>query len=170
MAAPRTGNRDVDLALKAIIDRLDKVESSIPKAVMVGRDEHRVEVKSSDGRASVRVQVDDGSNTEALTRDIDGRGRNIKNVKTIEVGELRSSKGSLYLGNDTHIFADGKRVFISSTAGLHEIVLTKKRYGTTSERPDTAELGDPAYFDTSKGFPVWFDGSDWVDATGTVSA
>lgn len=39
--------------------------------------------------------------------------------------------------------------------------------GTTAERPTTAFIGF-SFFDTSLGFPVSWDGSDWVDATGAV--
>lgn len=39
--------------------------------------------------------------------------------------------------------------------------------GTTAERPTSSFIGF-SFFDTSLGFPVWWDGSDWVDATGAI--
>lgn len=40
--------------------------------------------------------------------------------------------------------------------------------GTTTGRP-TAELyvGLP-YFDTTLGIPIWYDGTNWIDATGAT--
>lgn len=38
--------------------------------------------------------------------------------------------------------------------------------GTTALRPTSPSVGQ-FYFDTTLGFPVWWDGSDWVDATGS---
>lgn len=47
-----------------------------------------------------------------------------------------------------------------------------KRYsrlqgGTTAERPLAPVLFE-MYFDTDEGLPIWWTGSDWVDATGTA--
>ena len=43
-------------------------------------------------------------------------------------------------------------------------------HGTTANRPvETVQLplpiGQP-YFDTTLGIPIWYDGTNWVDATG----
>jgi hypothetical protein len=39
--------------------------------------------------------------------------------------------------------------------------------GTTADRPASPNLY-ALYFDTTLGKPVWYDGSEWVDATGTI--
>jgi hypothetical protein len=43
--------------------------------------------------------------------------------------------------------------------------------GTTANRPtDRVQIGQ-YYFDTdlgSTGLPIWYDGTNWIDATGTV--
>jgi len=40
--------------------------------------------------------------------------------------------------------------------------------GTTALRPtDYLEVGQ-TYFDITLGIPIWWDGSDWVNASGTV--
>lgn len=39
-------------------------------------------------------------------------------------------------------------------------------YGTTAQRPNQPSLVQ-RYFDTSVGKPIWWNGSHWVDATGT---
>lgn len=49
------------------------------------------------------------------------------------------------------------------------LVYGAKRYGGTTERP-SAEDGiyqGFQYFDTTLGKPIWWNGTDWVDATGT---
>jgi len=39
--------------------------------------------------------------------------------------------------------------------------------GTTANRPSVSKIGYQ-YFDTDLGYAIWWNGSDWVDATGTV--
>jgi hypothetical protein len=40
--------------------------------------------------------------------------------------------------------------------------------GATANRPtERLEVGQ-YYFDTTLGIPIWYDGTNWVDATGTV--
>jgi len=39
--------------------------------------------------------------------------------------------------------------------------------GTTANRPGSPSTGG-RYFDTDLGKPIWYDGTDWVDATGTI--
>lgn len=39
-------------------------------------------------------------------------------------------------------------------------------YGLTASRPATPTNGE-MYFDTTLGYPIWYDGAGWVDATGT---
>jgi hypothetical protein len=40
--------------------------------------------------------------------------------------------------------------------------------GTTANRPTSSLWTGRPYFDTTLGIPIWFDGADWIDATGTV--
>jgi hypothetical protein len=40
--------------------------------------------------------------------------------------------------------------------------------GTTALRPSTGLLVGQFYFDTSLGIPIWWNGTNWVDATGTA--
>jgi hypothetical protein len=40
--------------------------------------------------------------------------------------------------------------------------------GVTASRPtERLEVGQ-YYFDTTLGIPIWYDGTNWVDATGTT--
>jgi hypothetical protein len=40
--------------------------------------------------------------------------------------------------------------------------------GVTAARPTIDLQIGQFYFDTTLGYPIWYDGTDWVDATGTV--
>lgn len=57
--------------------------------------------------------------------------------------------------------------FLSAT---QQTLFNSTRSGTTTTRPtDTMParwVGMP-YFDTTLGYPIWWDGTQWVDATGT---
>jgi hypothetical protein len=50
--------------------------------------------------------------------------------------------------------------------------LTIPDSGITADRPvDTGVIRlrvGQFYFDTTLGLPIWWDGSDWIDASGTV--
>lgn len=39
--------------------------------------------------------------------------------------------------------------------------------GDTSQRPSAPFMGQH-YFDTDLGYPIWWDGSNWVDAQGNT--
>ena len=41
--------------------------------------------------------------------------------------------------------------------------------GITADRPTQSLQIGQFYFDTTLNYPVWWDGADWVDATGTVA-
>ena len=41
--------------------------------------------------------------------------------------------------------------------------------GTTEERPETAVVG-ARYFDTTLGKPVWFNGEEWIEVSGSDDA
>jgi hypothetical protein len=40
--------------------------------------------------------------------------------------------------------------------------------GTTAARPGQSLQVGQFYFDTTLGYPIWYDGNDWVDSSGTV--
>lgn len=42
-----------------------------------------------------------------------------------------------------------------------------RKGGPTSDRP-SAPVTFQSYFDTTLGKPIWYEGIDWVDATGTI--
>jgi hypothetical protein len=90
---------------------------------------------------------------------------------------------------NTSAFSDGAAVYSTATGTLTTaftgsfvglvllahpntgvVLVTRNRQtpptGTTAQRPTVRPTGY-AYFDTTLGQPVWWDGATWVDATGT---
>ena len=46
--------------------------------------------------------------------------------------------------------------------------ISTPQFGVTADRPaQNLQIGQ-FYFDTTLGYPVWYDGTDWVDSSGTV--
>lgn len=41
--------------------------------------------------------------------------------------------------------------------------------GTTANRPTASLWTGRVYFDTTLGKPIWYDGAQWVDATGAAA-
>lgn len=66
---------------------------------------------------------------------------------------LNDNAGTPVLNWDTKTLLDGWNVIIKN--------------GVTGSRPPGPVVGQQ-YFDTTLNIPIWFNGTDWVDATGTV--
>ena len=56
---------------------------------------------------------------------------------------------------------------IDTAEGIIEVAGLGSK-GLTAERP-ADQVSGCMYFDTTLGQPIWYDGSDWVDATGTAA-
>lgn len=41
--------------------------------------------------------------------------------------------------------------------------------GTTAQRPTKGLYIGRVYFDTTLGFPIWYNGSNWVNSAGVIS-
>ena len=98
--APRTGNRNLDLALEELWREVQDVRNSQAQLKVIKEDKnrHRIELQTKDGKGSARIQVDDGQFAERMTRDLDLSGYSIKNAKDIQTDSVSASKGSVYLG------------------------------------------------------------------------
>ena len=48
-------------------------------------------------------------------------------------------------------------------------VNSMREAGTTTQRPTSRLWVGRQYFDTDLGHPVWYDGTQWVDASGTTA-
>jgi hypothetical protein len=75
-------------------------------------------------------------------------------------GTLTTSITSSFVGyvTDSHV---------SSGTILASRLRADAASGTTAQRPTTRALGF-RYFDNDLGFPIWWNGADWVDSTGSV--
>lgn len=60
---------------------------------------------------------------------------------------------------------DANRFLVTVTAGDERYV--RRQGGETAARP-LSPLTYEMYFDTDLGLPIWYDGADWVDATGAT--
>ena len=49
------------------------------------------------------------------------------------------------------------------------VALSTPQNGATADRPTQNLQVGQFYFDTTLGYPIWYDGTDWVDAAGTVA-
>lgn len=50
---------------------------------------------------------------------------------------------------------------------VYTLLFATGQSGTTANRPTEGLWVGRPYFDTTLGLPIWYSGSDWVDATGT---
>lgn len=50
---------------------------------------------------------------------------------------------------------------------LSEVADKISQAGSAADRPTAASIGQ-CFFDTSLNKPIWFNGTDWVDYTGTT--
>jgi hypothetical protein len=49
------------------------------------------------------------------------------------------------------------------------VIFDMQNSGPTGERPvENMYVGKP-YFDVTLGLPIWYDGSQWIDATGAAA-
>ncbi len=47
--------------------------------------------------------------------------------------------------------------------------ITTDWVGTTAKRPPLKGASNTAYFDTTIGVPIWFNGTIWIDAAGNAA-
>lgn len=52
---------------------------------------------------------------------------------------------------------------------IDRTVRAVREAGPTANRPTARLWVGRQYFDTDLGYPVWYDGSQWVDASGTTA-
>lgn len=51
---------------------------------------------------------------------------------------------------------------------MQQLAAKPKGFGTTAQRPKKPTTGD-TWFDTTLGYPIWWSGTQWVDATGVAA-
>jgi len=95
----------------------------------------------------------------------DGTGRNtVSNVYN-----ANASGAAVYNNNTTDVWVNGCNQ--SQVDGVTTATWQYVKYtvNTTANRPTTGRVtGYAQSFDTTLGKPIWWNGTNWVDATGTV--
>lgn len=116
MRDTRTGNLEVDKIIRELRDEISRLQRDVDgmRAVRFDRDQNRLVVNTRDGKASVQLDVDDGEKATPLRRDVDGRGQSITKLKLVEADEVRVTKGTVYVGKDVKLFADGQDVWLET--------------------------------------------------------
>ena len=69
--------------------------------------------------------------------------------------------------NNAKSYADTVAQTAENNAKSYADGLVVPDYGDTASRPSSDLQIGQSYFDTDLGKPIWYDGSGWVDATGT---
>ena len=52
---------------------------------------------------------------------------------------------------------------------VYDVCFSITQSGTTAQRPTKMLWIGRRYFDTTLGYPIWYDGTNWVDATGATA-
>jgi hypothetical protein len=174
---------------------IPEVMTDIPGVVLQIGHEFFAEVRNNSGATIPNgraVRVTGGIATRPTIALDNGEG-GILGLTTHEIANNSNGKVTLFglvRGLNTSAFSGGDTLYSSSTGTLTtsitssfvgyvidshvsngRILATRLRTdaaaGTTAQRPTTRALGF-RYFDNTLGIPIWWNGSDWVDATGSV--
>ncbi len=126
------------------------------------------------GKANVKFSTIDHVN---LIMDCNGNlqvgGADIKPTdmtKCMVFGES-ANPGTQTIGFNTLGYAkrvDNVTMLHQKTSELKESILLTSHSGTTTGRPTQGRYVGKPYFDTSLNKPIWWNGTAWVDATGTT--
>lgn len=98
----------------------------------------------------------------------------IRNNTTISGESYSGAKGRNILtlngssdNNHIQVTSNKERVKFANASGASTMLQFSFYRGSSSGRPTNAVIGE-AYFDTTLGKPIWFNGTNWVDATGAT--
>jgi hypothetical protein len=67
----------------------------------------------------------------------------------------------------TESFSNALRLYFNTVDSIFNVLLTPSA-GTTTARPTTGLQIGQQYFDTTINRPIWWDGTNWINAAGTV--
>lgn len=91
----------------------------------------------------------------------------ISNSNPFRFGQEYFIDSSTLLTN-TNISNTALNKFDDSFSIIYYNPITNGWTGTTADRPALTVANEKPYFDTTLGKPVWFNGTNWVDAVGTI--
>jgi len=100
-------------------------------------------------------------------------GANVQptDMYNVQVYGESSVTGTQSIGFNTLVYAkrvDGVTTLHQKTSNLNEGIIVTAHSGTTAQRPTQGRYVGKTYFDTSLNKPIWWNGSQWVDAMGTA--
>jgi len=70
------------------------------------------------------------------------------------------------LTTDPEIAASGP--WLTWSSRVSQLLTWMQQSGTTAQRPTAGLYIGRRYFDTTLGHPAWYDGTNWVNASGTT--
>jgi len=88
-------------------------------------------------------------------------------TNSLNIKEFTTTPVSIADGGKFYVKDDGNAYFLNQNNIEYKINGSNILSGGTSSRPSTTEVG-LNYFDTDLGYPIWFDGTNWVNATGAI--
>jgi hypothetical protein len=78
---------------------------------------------------------------------------------------------TVYTGQHFDILNNVLRLYFNQLDGFNNAVIANvlvPNAGSTADRPTINLQIGQQYFDTTLGLPIWWNGTDWIDAAGTV--
>lgn len=114
--SPRTGNQELDRYLADLNDELKRLRDQVGSVNVSQRDRdiNKFTIKTVNGTSSVDLKTEDGSINNRLVSDVEGYKNSIVNLKLIEAEEVKTSKGTMYVGRDMRVYGDGNRAWLDS--------------------------------------------------------
>ena len=103
-------------------------------------------------KAAYEAEADTNAYTDAEKTKLAGIEDNA--TADMTAAEIKTAYES---NNDTNAYTDAEKTVVAKVF----------QSGDTASRPASPVVGE-SYFDTDLGKPIWFDGTNWVDATGTT--
>jgi hypothetical protein len=74
---------------------------------------------------------------------------------------------SVYSQQYTDEYSNVLRLYFNQLDNFNRAILNPN-YGTTKNRPTAGLSIGQTYFDTTLNIPIWYNGSKWVNASGTT--
>ena len=101
------------------------------------------------------IEIYDGSNWIEFVIMVLGNTSNIPDSTTL-------TEKTFYFDYEAE-----KILYTDGTGGTWVDKTSDFYIGITEEKPFIPKIGE-CYFDTDLGIPIWYDGTNWIDATGTT--
>ncbi len=144
-------------------------------ASRVAEDERTTRIEANGSVVLLRTSPSIPDSPKYLVAEADSFG-NITVTQSVEAGGFSYLGGISISANPLfshpyklNVTDDSLELEGANSIPLTELTknITNQTIGTTAERPASPRPND-MHFDTTLGYPVWYDGTNWVDATGTT--